>query len=113
MWNSNTLLLTIFTSYKLYFLPGRSTQFWTLYIDILSGPLPGLTAIHSGIFVGLPHTGALYTQSPLSPQSYAPDSYTLYFLLSGHQSQLLQRLSYITALLFYDVWLFCEFYFDI
>lgn len=39
---------------------GRSTKFWTLYTGFLSGPLPKSTAIHSSLFVGPPHTRALY-----------------------------------------------------
>ncbi len=51
---------------------GRSTKFWALYIGVLYGPLPASTAIHSSIFVGPPHTRALYTQSPPSPSSPTP-----------------------------------------
>ncbi len=57
---------------------GRSTKFWTLYIGILYGPVPTSTALNSSILVGLFHTWALYTQYPLSPQSYAPGAKTKY-----------------------------------
>ncbi len=56
---------------------GRTSKFWTLYIGILYGPLPAFTAIHSSVFVGPPHMRALYTQSPLSPLSYAPAHYSV------------------------------------
>lgn len=36
-------------------------KFWTLYIDILYGPLPASTAIYSTIFVGPLHIRALHS----------------------------------------------------
>lgn len=47
---------------------GRSTKFWTLYVGILYGLLLATMAIHSSVCVG-----PLYTQSPFSLQSYAPE----------------------------------------